>query len=443
MTDLFQLSAVAAAQKIRAGELSAYALTRACLDRIEALDGDIHAWAFLDAERALAQAHEADRQQAAGALGGPLHGVPVGIKDVIDTADQPTQFGSPIFAGRQPEEDAAGVAALRGAGALILGKTVTTELASLTPGTTRNPLDHGRTPGGSSSGSAAGVACGMMPLALGTQTAGSVIRPASFCGLFGFKPTLGFISRSGVLLQPHTLDTVGIFARSLQDLALTADCLGAQDRSDEISYARAPSRLLAFLNEETASGDSFAFWRTPAWAHAEAGTHAAFDELVRELGAACETIELPKDCDNLIPYQHLVQSAENAAWYGAIHDRHGDRLSPAMHDRLDAGKQVTARAYLEAETARDVLYATMAPALHRYAAIICPAAPGPAPLGLQATGNPIFNAMWTYLGVPAVTLPLLEVDGMPVGVQLVGPRRGEARLLRAARQLMERLGAKV
>ena len=194
MTDLFQLSAVAAAQKIRAGELSAYALTRACLDRIEALDGDIHAWAFLDAERALAQAHEADRQQAAGALGGPLHGVPVGIKDVIDTADQPTQFGSPIFAGRQPEEDAACVAALRGAGALILGKTVTTELASLTPGTTRNPLDHGRTPGGSSSGSAAGVACGMMPLALGTQTAGSVIRPASFCGLFGFKPTLGFIS---------------------------------------------------------------------------------------------------------------------------------------------------------------------------------------------------------------------------------------------------------
>ncbi|MDT2019634.1 amidase [Methylocella sp. CPCC 101449] len=443
MTDLFQLSAVEAAQKIRAGELSAYALTRACLDRIEALDGDIRAWAYLDAERALAQAHEADRQQAAGAIGGPLHGVPVGIKDVIDTADQPTQFGSPIFAGRQPEEDAACVAALRGAGAIILGKTVTTELASLTPAGTRNPLDHGRTPGGSSSGSAAGVACGMMPLALGTQTAGSVIRPASFCGLFGFKPTPGFISRSGVLLQSHTLDTIGVFARSLPDVALIADCLGAQDRSDEISYPRALSRLLAFLTEAPAANGQFAFWRTPAWEHAEAGTHAAFGELVRELGSACQTIEMPNECDNLIAYQHTVQSAENAAWYGSILDRHAAQLSPAMRARLEAGQQVTARAYLEAETARDVLYAAMAPVLHRYEAIICPAAPGPAPQGLQATGNPIFNAMWTYLGVPAVTLPLLEVDGLPVGVQLIGPRRGEARLLRAARQLMERLGAKM
>lgn len=439
MSDPSQLSAIEAAQDIRAGKLSAYALTRACLDRIEALEGDIHAWAYIDAERALAQAHEADRRQAAGAIGGPLHGVPVAIKDVIDTADMPTQFGSPIFAGRQPEEDATCVAALRGAGATILGKTVTTELASLTPAGTRNPLDHNRTPGGSSSGSAAAVACGMAPLSLGTQTAGSVIRPASFCGIFGFKPTPGFISRSGVLLQSHTLDTVGVFARSLADLALIADCMAAQDRSDEISYARAPSRLLAFLNEAPEPDGAFAFWRTPAWEHAEAGTREAFDELLRELGPICQSIDMPKDCDNLIPYQHLVQSAENAAWYGAIHDLHAERLSPAMRARLDAGKQVNARAYLEAETARDVLCAAMAPALHRYDALICPAAPGPAPLGLQATGNPIFNGLWTYLGVPAVTLPLLEVDGMPVGVQLVGPRRGEARLLRAARKLMERL----
>ncbi|MDH7797141.1 MULTISPECIES: amidase [unclassified Beijerinckia] len=443
MTDLFQLSAVEAAQKIRAGKLSAYALTRACLDRIEALENAIGAWVHLDAERALAQAHDADRQQAAGAVSGPLHGVPVGIKDVIDTADQPTQFGSPIFAGRQPENDATCVAALRGAGAIILGKTVTTELASLTPAGTRNPLDRTRTPGGSSSGSAAAVACGMVPLALGTQTAGSVIRPASFCGLFGFKPTPGFISRSGVLLQSHTLDTIGVFARSLPDVALIADCLGAQDRSDEISYPRALSRLLAFLTEAPAESGQFAFWRTPAWGHTEARTREAFDELVRELGTACQTIEMPKDCDHLIAYQHTIQSAENAAWYGSILDHHAEQLSPAMRTRLEAGHQVTARAYIEAETARDVLYAAMAPILHRYDAIICPAAPGPAPLGLQATGNPIFNALWTYLGVPAVTLPLLEVDGLPVGVQLIGPRRGEARLLRAARTLMERLNAEI
>jgi Asp-tRNA(Asn)/Glu-tRNA(Gln) amidotransferase A subunit family amidase len=439
MTDLIQLSAYEAARRIRNGELSAYALMRACLERIEAVDPQIQAWAFLDPEHALAMAAEADAKQRDGVACGPLHGVPVAIKDVIDTEDMPTQCGSPIFASRQPLEDAACVAALRAAGAVIIGKSVTTELASLTPGKTRNPRDLERTPGGSSSGSAAAVASGMVPLALGTQTAGSVIRPASFCGIFGFKPTLGFISRTGVLMQSHTLDTIGVYGRSLQDIALIAECLSGWDGRDEVSYRRAQQSLLAPLAQDFEQPPRLAFWRTPAWSVAEPATHDAFAELVEELGDYCQTIDLPAECNALPVHQGIVQSAENAAWYGDIYDRYPNQLSPAMRDRLAKGMQESARSYLEALTARARLYRHMTDLFERFDAVICPAAPGPAPKGIETTGNPIFNALWTYLGVPAVTLPLMEIDGLPVGVQLVGPRRDEAHLLRTANWLVKHL----
>jgi len=439
MTDLFQLTAFEAAQRIRNGDFSAYALMRACLERIEAVDPQIEAWAFLDPEHALAMAAEADAGRRNGAPCGPLHGVPVAIKDIIDTEDMPTQHGSPIFASRQPLEDAACVAALRAAGAIIIGKTVTTELASLTPGKTRNPRAPERTPGGSSSGSAAAVASGMVPLALGTQTAGSVIRPASFCGIFGFKPTLGFISRTGVLMQSHTLDTVGVFGRSLQDVALAAECLSGWDGRDEVSYRRAQQSLLAPLEQEFEQPPRFAFCRTPAWPLAEPAMHDAFAELVDALGEHCRAIELPPDCNALPAHQGIVQSAENAAWYGDIYDRHPGSLSPAMRERLAKGMQENARAYIEALSARARLYRQMTGIFERFDAVICPAAPGPAPKGLETTGNPVFNGLWTYLGVPAVTLPLMEIDGAPVGVQLVGPRRDEAHLLRTANWLVKHL----
>ena len=424
------------------GELSAQALMRACLDRIETVDPRIGAWTFLDSVHALSMAGEADARRRDGVALGPLHGVPVAIKDVIDTEDMPTQYGSPIFASRQPLEDASCVAALRAAGAIVIGKTVTTELASLTPAPTRNPRDPARTPGGSSSGSAAAVASGMVPLALGTQTAGSVVRPASFCGIFGFKPTLGFISRAGVLMQSHTLDTVGMFARSLQDIALIAECLSAWDAGDAVSYRRAQPNLTAALAQEWDRPPKLAFWRTPAWPAAEPALADAFGELIGELGDHCQIVDLPADCDALPAHQSVVQSAENAAWYGDIYDRHGDRLSPAMRERLAAGMQVSARSYLDALHVREPLYRQMAEVFERFDAVICPAAPGPAPKGLETTGNPIFNGLWTYLGVPAITLPLLEIDGMPVGVQLVGPRRDEARLLRAANWLVNCLSAR-
>ena len=242
---LTELTATEARARMVKGDVTAEAYVTACLDAIAAREKDIEAWVVYDRDRALAQARALDRERAAGRACGALHGLPVGIKDIIDTADMPTENGSPIFKGHQPAKDATCVAVLRAAGAIILGKTVTTELANVNPNKTRNPHNPAHTPGGSSSGSAAGVAAGMMPLALGTQTGGSVIRPGSFCGVHALKPTLGLVSRTGVTLQSHTLDTVGVYGRSLADLALITDALSQHDPSDAVSYTRARPGLSA------------------------------------------------------------------------------------------------------------------------------------------------------------------------------------------------------
>ena len=282
--DLADLSAVEAGETIRAGKASCVDLIEACIARIEARDGDIEAWEYFDADYAREQARAADARLAAGKQPGPLHGLPVAIKDIIATADMPTQDGTPINRGRQPEEDATCVRLLREAGAVIMGKSVTTELANTCPGKTRNPHNLEHTPGGSSSGSAAAVASGMVPLALGTQTGGSVVRPASFCGIHGLKPTLGLISRTGVTLQSHTLDTVGVYGKSLADLALIMDVLSASDRTDAVSYPRARPRLSEVLQTADFPEPRLAFCETPAWELADPGAKDAITGLARALG---------------------------------------------------------------------------------------------------------------------------------------------------------------
>ena len=432
------LTATAAATAIRAGDLSARDLVQACLDRTAALEPEVRAWAALDPAHALAQATAADEQRQTGNGVGPLHGIPVGIKDVIDTADQPTECGSTIFNGYRPTHDAACVAALRAAGAVIMGKTVTTELASLTPAATRNPRNLGHTPGGSSSGSAAAVAAGMVPIALGTQTAGSVIRPAAFCGVFGFKPTLGLISRRGVLLQSHTLDTVGIMARSIEDIVLAADVLGQHDPDDPVSFPSSRPRLSEIAFSEPPLDPLFAFVKTPAWAATDEITREAFAELVAELGARVIEIDMPS-LETAIEAQRVVQSAENAAYYGLYRERAPELLSEGLKERLKSGARVAAQDYIRAVNLRDRVYPAIAEVLGQVNAILTPAAPGPAPKGLGSTGDPVFNGLWTWAGVPAITLPLLEADGLPIGVQLIGARRDDGRLLRTARWLVRHL----
>jgi Asp-tRNA(Asn)/Glu-tRNA(Gln) amidotransferase A subunit family amidase len=434
IADPTSLTATAAADAIRNGELSSEALVRACLDRIAVREDEVQAWEHLDPDLALTQAREADAAFRAGEALGPLHGVPIGVKDIFDTADLPTENGSSIFAGRRPERDATCVAALRGAGAVILGKTVTTELALLTPARTRNPRNLAHTPGGSSAGSAAAVADAMVPAALGSQTAGSIIRPASFCGVHGFKPTLGLVPRSGVLMQSHTLDTVGVYARSVEDLALLTDCMAAFEGDDATSFRRSRPGLLGTTRSRPPMPPRFAFVKTPAWADADTEMRKVFESFASGLGERAVEIDIP-ELGDVIEWQRIVQLAENAHYYGPLMQQAPELVSPGLTQRLKAGLAIDAQEYLRAITRREPAYRSVAAALKGFSAVLTPAALGPAPEGLGATGSPIMNGLWTYLGMPTVSLPLLEVKGLPVGVQLVGLRHDDGRLLRAARWL--------
>src|SRR5215468_740911 len=292
--ELVKLTASEAAAAIARGVISAEDYTRACLERIEALDGEIKAFAHLDREHALAQARKRDERRLEGHPLGPLHGIPVAIKDIIDTADYPTELGSPLAAGRRTLHDATVVARLRAAGAVILGKTVTTEFAYYHPGATRNPHDATRTPGGSSSGSAAAVAANMVPLALGSQTNGSVIRPGAFCGVFAVKPTHGLISRAGVLQLSRQLDHLGAFARSLADLALILDVIAGHDPADPDTRPFAAPDFRLVQREKPPLPPRFAFVRTPVWDKADGETKGAFEEFVAALGTAVENLDLPQ-----------------------------------------------------------------------------------------------------------------------------------------------------
>jgi len=429
---LLDLTATEARDRMVRGDFTAEAYTQACLERIAERDGEVEAWAYLDPAHALEQARRLDKQRASGEGIGPLHGLPVGIKDIIDTSDMPTQNGSPLFKGYQPQKDATCVSVLRAAGAVIMGKTVTTELANTTPNKTRNPHNPAHTPGGSSSGSAAGVAARMIPLALGTQTGGSVIRPGSFCGVHALKPTLGLVSRSGVTLQSHTLDTVGVYGRSLADLALITDALSQYDASDSVSYERARPSIGGTLAEGLAGKPKLGFFRSPAWEQAEPAAREALEGVLAKLGGRASEVRIP-ELDGIIQHHANVMAAENSGYYGPLLERNPEGVSANLTERLKAGAKVPAGDYVRSLAAREALYSAVERVLGEVSALITLPSCGPAPKGLGSTGNPVFNGMWTYLGVPCVTLPLMTVGGMPCGVQLIGKRRDEGRLLAVAR----------
>jgi Asp-tRNA(Asn)/Glu-tRNA(Gln) amidotransferase A subunit family amidase len=437
---LTTLSAADAAAAIAAGDITAVALTEACLAHIAETDDDVQAWAWLDAEYALAQAERADEIRAAGLPLGSLHGVPVAIKDIFDTADMPTEYGTVLHAGRRPGEDSAVAALLRQAGAVIMGKAVTTELAMYGPGKTRNPHDPTRTPGGSSSGSAAAVAAGMVPLAVGSQTAGSVIRPASYCGVIGYKPTHGRVSRRGALILSPALDTVGFFARSIEDVAMIGDALAHYDPADGDMTPTGPLGLVSTAAAEPPVEPVFAFVRSPVWDRAHDDTRKGFAELNDALGERCDPVDLPEPFDRGIDWHRTVMYPDIAKNVGALYDRGADKLSEMLQKIVSEGRAVSAVDYAAAREKREVLNAGLDQIFDRYDAIVTPATTGEAPQTLDYTGNPIFCSLWTYCGVPAVTLPLLlGENGMPIGVQLIGRRGDDGRLLRTARWLINML----
>jgi Asp-tRNA(Asn)/Glu-tRNA(Gln) amidotransferase A subunit family amidase len=437
------LTASEAARRIREGLLTSEELVQSCLEQIRAFEPKIQAWQFLDEEHALAQARALDERKRNGEPLGPLHGVPVGVKDIIDTADMPTENGTVLHKGRTPRDDAGVVTQLRAAGAVILGKTVTTECAYFNPGKTRNPHNPEHTPGGSSSGSAAAVASSMVPLALGSQTAGSVIRPAAFCGVYGFKPTHGLIPRHGILQLSRTLDHVGVFARSVDDVALLLEQLQGYDERDPDTRPRARIPFGEVSREEPPLQPMFAFIKTPHWERADADMKEAYAELQEALGAQIEEVELFPSASEGWDWQRTIMEAEMSSNLEALWIAGKDKLSERLRSLMERGRETrvidyqrTLRRIAPTIESFDELFR------ERYDAILTPPALGTAPRGLGATGDPAFCVLWTLLGMPAITLPLMQgANGLPLGIQLVGRRNYDARLLRTARWLEKKVAA--
>ncbi|MBO6755168.1 MAG: amidase [Roseibium sp.] len=432
--------ASAAARQIKDGRLSSVALVTACLERIKATDDQLKAWAHLDPDKALAEAEEMDAIRRSGRPLGPLHGVPVGLKDIIDTRDCPTERGSPIFAGRQPDADAAVVDRLRDAGAVILGKTVTTEVAFVHPADTVNPHDPSRTPGGSSSGSAAAVAAYQVPLALGTQTNGSVIRPASFCGTYGFKPTRGVISRRGILQTSVSLDQVGVFARSLEDVALLTDVLKGFDPQDAKSYSRPRPAYRDGFHEDPPVEPVLAYIELPFADRIAEDTGTGFQELITSLGARAERVAAPPMFKDLVEAQRIIHEYEICQHLKATFDTHWAQISATLRPVIERGRSISANEHAEALDKLAAAEQYFGAFFKDYDAILSPAAPGEAPPLGPTTGDPIFCTIWTLAGLPALSMPLLVGDhGLPIGVQLIAGQEEDARLMRTARWLLETL----
>ncbi|MGE4051682.1 MAG: amidase, partial [Piscinibacter sp.] len=400
---LVALSARDAARRMAAGEFAVRDYAQALLTRVDEVEPQVQAWAHLDRAHVLAQAEAADERHALGEPDAALFGVPVGVKDIIDTADLPTENGTVLHAGRMPRRDAAVVRALRAAGALVMGKTVTTELATYAPGKTRNPHHPGHTPGGSSSGSAAAVAAGMVPLAIGTQTNGSVIRPASFCGVVGFKPSAGMIPRTGVLTQSPPLDAIGVFGRDVEDVALLAQVLAGHDEADPMTRLRATPPLLRTAQAEPALPPTLAWVATPFWDRVAPDAQAAFEELVAVLQGRIAPFELPPSSADAIGRHRLVMEADLAGSFEAEYERGREQLSASLRGQIERGRQVSAVDYRRAVEHIPVLREAFDNVFDSFDALLTPATLGTAPAGLEATGDPLMCTLWTYLGLPCVT----------------------------------------
>ena len=412
-----ELTAVAAVREIAAGRLTCEALARACLDRMAQREPLVHAFSAYDAEHVLRQARELDKASHRG----PLHGLPVAVKDVLETDDLPTQMGSSIYAGYQSRADSAVVAAARSAGALILGKTVTCEFAGIAPRETCNPLDLTRTPGGSSSGSAAAVADFMAPLAFGTQTGGSILRPASFCGIIGYKPTYGTCNRQGLKFAAESLDTIGFFAREIEDVMLFADAL----------LNRAPAALEVF------SKPRIGLCRTYLWdAKASAETRAAFDQAARQAadaGADIVEFDLPAGYQDLTAAREVINNVERARSLAWEWRTHRSEISPQMTASVEDGLRTSHATYLAQLRRAEDLRTDFGLISEGFDALLAPAVNGEAPSGLAYAGDPSFQGLWTLLHVPTLAMPASRgPHGMPVAIQLVGRRDEDHKLLSLA-----------
>ena len=405
-------SACEGVRAIKSGELTSEQLVQSCLERIDLKDNEVNAWEFVNKEFALQQARKLDRQNKTK----PLHGVPIGIKDIVDTEDMPTAYGSPIYSGHQPDINANCIKRLKDAGAVILGKTVTTEFAYLNPGKTRNPHNIEYTPGGSSSGSAAAVADYHVPLALGTQTAGSIIRPASYCGVIGYKPTYDSFSFEGIHPFASSFDTLGGFARSVVDIVLLRSVLGDEENFVEFGQ---PHKI--------------ALIKGPYWAQAEPETQEMLDQiegLLTTKGATIERVELNDFLKNINDAQKTIMLSECIQSLGDIYSSKRECFSEQLLTDYEYALTLDEKQVLDARQILEKCKQKIAHAFVQYDLILTSSSPGSAPEGLGKTGDPVFNRMWTAMELPCISLPFPRKKAeLPLGVQLVGPVKGDANLL--------------
>ena len=426
MTHLNRLSATAAARKLATREISAEKLLRHCLERIGEREAVVHAWTFLDADGAIERARVLDSQ----AVAGPLHGLPIAVKDLMDTVDMPTAYGSPIYAGHRPAADAACVALAHAAGAVVVGKTVTTEFATFHPGPTCNPRNPAYTPGGSSSGSAAAVADWMVPLAFGTQTAGSIVRPAAYCGVVGYKPTYGTLNRVGVKMISDTLDTIGALSRTVPDAALLVAALSG--------------RLDLVIEHPTADAPRIGLCRTYEWDRARSESVAAFEEAGKRLaaaGAKVRDVALPPPFAGLAEAQLTIMVAEVAKCLSYEWLAHREKLSREMIAMIEAGLAVTPERYDAAQSLARDCRRMLPQVFDGFDALIAPSTSGEAPEGIEATGDPLFNRVWTLLRTPCVHVPCaLGPRGLPLGITVAGAIGADRTTLAAADWIQGRIG---
>ena len=434
-----KLSAVEMVQSLKKGEITSEELVKSYIEQIKKKEKEVEAWEFFDQELVLAQAKKLDELHQSGKHG-DLHGIPVGIKDIFDTENMPTIDGTEIHKKNPSWNDCTVVSKLKQAGAIIMGKTVTAELAYYSPGKTKNPHDTTRTPGGSSSGSAAAVASHMVPLAVGSQTNGSVIRPASYCGVVGYKPTKGLISRHLVLQISRALDQVGVFANSIEDAALISEQLIGHDKQDPDTSLNPRPKLLAASKEKPPAEPVLAHIKLPFMNELEEDVKEGFKEIKDELKGKVDEIELPEGFAGIPDWHKIIMESDMARSFSEEYKKSKNKLSDKIIEAIERGMKYTSVEYNNALAKIDVANAYFNQFFHDYDAILTPSACGEAPKGLKSTGNPIFCTIWTYCGMPCINLPLLQgKNGLPVGVQLVSSLFDDERLFRNASWLTSKI----
>jgi Asp-tRNA(Asn)/Glu-tRNA(Gln) amidotransferase A subunit family amidase len=436
MTDIFSLTTNELVVQLREGQISSVEVCTKYIERIKKFEKDVKAWAHFDKKELLEKAAEADEYKKSGKPLGSLHGLPVAVKDIIGTLDMPTECGTVLRKKMTGAQDAEIVNLLKIAGAIVMGKTETTELAYFHPGKTKNPHDYSRTPGGSSSGSAAAVAAHMAPLSIGSQTNGSVIRPASYCGVVGYKPSYGLISRSGVLRQSDKLDHIGVFGKSVEDVALLAKTLIKKDLYDESTIHYSAEEMLDICKRDPIFEPKFIFYKTKSWKKIDKVSQKSFEFLIKTFKKNIEVFDTPSYFDNIPQYHKIIHETDMANNFQAYYKKSKKKLSKEIIKAIERGLKYSAKEYAEAIDFMKQSYQSYKEVFEDYHGVLSPATTGVADKGLKSTGSPEFCTTWTYMGVPSISLPLLTgTNDLPLGVQLIGDKFDDLRFLGIANWL--------